>query len=130
MPPWVKIRIDLGLSMKNKNKKEWTNDYSVPTTTNFYFGTKTFNIILICLIILTGFLYLSQVNASAVKGYIIRDLEMKLEEAKVNYKDLELESQAHQSVGGMAAKAQELGMVGVENVEYIQLPGGEVAVVK
>ena len=124
----MKIRINLGPNMspriKNKNKNKQS------TNTTAFFGIKTWNIFLICLIILTGFLYLTQVNASAVKGYVIRDLEIQQEEIVLNSRKLELESQAMQSVGGIAAKVQELGMVTADEVEYFQLPGGEVAVAK
>jgi len=106
---------------KNKNKK---------TTTRVSFGIKTFNIVLICLIFLAGFLYLTQVNASAVKGYIIRDLEIKKEKLTRQNKKLELTSQALQSVSGVSTKIQELGMVNVDDIDYLQAPGGEVAVAK
>jgi hypothetical protein len=110
--------------IQNKNQNKGT------TNLVSYFSVKTFNIVLICLLVLTGFLYLTQVNASAVKGYIIRDLETKLEDTKLANKKLELQSQAMQSVGGIAAKVEALGMVSVDKVEYLQAPGREVAVAK
>ena len=109
--------------IQNKNTKQ-------NVIVSDYFSVKVFNIALICLIIMAGFLYLTQVNASAVKGYIIRDLEVKFEDSRLINKKLQLQSQAMQSVGGMMKKAGELGMVTGDNVEYLQAPGGGVAMAK
>ena len=110
--------------IKNQNKNKTVS------TVRVSFGVKTFNIVLSCLVILTGFLYLTQVNASAVKGYVIRDLEVKREEVNLENRKFELRSQAMQSVGGITTKIIELGMVNVDQVEYLQLPGGEVAIAR
>lgn len=110
--------------IQNKNTKQKT------TAASFFHNVRAFNICLVCLIILAGFLYLTQVNASAVKGYVIRDLQVKLEDSKLNNKKLEYQAQALQSVGGISAKAAPLGMVVADHVEYLQMPGGEVAVAR
>ncbi|MBI5621535.1 hypothetical protein HY933_01565 [Candidatus Falkowbacteria bacterium] len=110
--------------IKNQNQNK------IVDVSRVSFGIKTFNIAIICLIIVTGFLYLTQVNASAVKGYIIRDLEMKREEAKLANRKLELQAAGMQSVGAVSDKISQLGMVSADSVEYLQLPGGEVAVAR
>ena len=107
---------------KNTKQKEKTTRYS--------WSIKSFNIFMICLVVLAGFLYLTQANALAVKGYIIRDLEIKLDDAKVSNRNLELSVQKLQSVGGLAMKSDSIGMVETGEVEYLQLPGGEVAMSK
>ncbi|MFA6534092.1 MAG: hypothetical protein WCT37_02860 [Patescibacteria group bacterium] len=98
--------------------------------TSRVFSYRHLNIGLICLIILTGFFYLTQVNASAVKGYIIADLGAKLEAAQTENRKLELTSQSLQSVGDLAEKTKELGLVDAGQVEYLQAPGGVVAVAR
>jgi len=110
--------------IQNKNTKQKT------TYATNYFSVKSFNVFLLGLIILIGFFYLLQVNSMAVKGYVIRDLEVKLEDAKMNNRNLQLQSQGLQSVGGLATKTAELGMVTVDKVEYLQGPGSSVAVAK
>ena len=82
------------------------------------------------MIVLAGFLYLTQVNASAVKGYIIRDLELKIEEQKIISKNLELTSQEKQSVSSVVSRVTEMGLVSADQIKYLQAPGGEVAVAR
>jgi len=109
------------------NRIQNQNTKQKETGLNEYFSIKVFNIFIIGLIVITGFLYLTQVNASAVKGYIIKDLETKLEQEKVNTQNLELEAQAKQSVSNVAEKIQALGLVNADKVEYLQVAGGTVA---
>jgi len=95
-----------------------------------YFSLSTFNIAIICLLVAFGFLYLTQVNALAVQGYVLRDLETKLEDYKLNNRNLEIQNQAKQSVSNLKDKVTQLGMVNADQVEYLQAPGGKVAVAR
>jgi len=83
--------------------------------------------LILLLIFMFGFLYLTQVNATATKGFIIRDLEKKLETSKNNNLALELDVRNLQSVGGLQDKVAILGMVPVKNIEYLSSQSGVVA---
>ncbi|MFA5359123.1 MAG: hypothetical protein WC310_04900 [Patescibacteria group bacterium] len=109
--------------IQNKNTKQ-------KERRNFSLNIKVFNIFFICLIVLGGFLYLTQVNSSAVKGYILRDLEIKLEDAKSSNRSLSLQVQELQSINGLTKKIETMGMVPTTDVAYLQMPGNDVAMAK
>ncbi|MFA5076427.1 MAG: hypothetical protein WC480_03365 [Patescibacteria group bacterium] len=108
--------------IKNQNLKEER------AKTKWYrqikLSIKTLNIAVICLIICSGFFYLLAVNNSAIKGYEIRDLEIKLENAKFDNRKFQLQSRQMQSVDSVEDKINQLGMVNIGQVEYLELSGG------
>lgn len=119
--------LNLGLNMTDRIQNKKTKNQNKNQS---WLTWKNINVFLLLVIGLAGFVYLTQVNASAVNGYVIRDLEIKLEETKLNNSRLELQVQAKQSVGDVGTKVAVLGMVSADNVEYLQMPGGEVAMAK
>lgn len=84
------------------------------------------NIILICLIILAGFLYLFAINKTSSTGFAIKGLENQIEDMKYVNKKLELYSAEMQSLSRIQQDTQKMNMVAVTKVEY--LPEGSSAV--
>lgn len=113
-----------------------TNQYQNQNTTNRFFSATlirqyislpTLNVVAAIVLAVVGVLYLSQVNGTAVSGYQLRDLELQVEEAQRTHRQLELQRQARQSVSDVLASGAALGMVAVDGIEYVRLPGGTVA---
>lgn len=86
------------------------------------------NIILICLIILAGFLYLFAINRSSTTGFAIKGLENQIEELKYVNKKLDLYSTEMQSLSRIEQDCQKMNMVAVTKVEYLPVGSSAVAV--
>lgn len=84
------------------------------------------NIILICLIIFGGFLYLFAINKTSSTGFAIKGLENQIEDMKYVNKKLKLYSAEMQSLSRIQQDTQKMNMVAVTKVEY--LPEGSSAV--
>lgn len=85
------------------------------------------NIAAICLIMVMGTLYLVQVNRATTKGYEIRDLEKRINRLEENSQRAKLEIAELQSIDSIQQRIGKLGMVPVNHVEYVKLPGTSVA---
>ncbi len=77
------------------------------------------NLTLICLVAIFGLGYLVQTNDLATKGYEIRDLENKISKLQEEKSDLNLEALNLQSMGNINQKVNDLGMVLVNEAEYL-----------
>ncbi len=109
--------------IQNKNTKkicDWSSR-CIPTT---------INVSLLAVIVFVGFFYLTQVNAIAVKGYIIQDMEQQLEDNQLALRQLELTRRGHQSASTVMAKVDQLGMVPADQVEYVTVPSDQVAIAR
>jgi len=84
------------------------------------FKAKTLNVMMITLLISVGVVYLAQMNSLATKGYQIRELENEISELEQSRSDLELEALSLQSMGSVGEKVQDLGMIAVNEADYLQ----------
>lgn len=98
--------------------------------TRSFFGVPTFTTAALIGIVMMGFLYLTQVNALAVHGYVLRDVEDRLATAQASNRSLELQAQAHHSTDRLSTVATTLGMVKVDTVEYVRPSVGTVAIAR
>ena len=80
---------------------------------------KIINIILSVFVLTISVSYLIQINSLATKGYKIKELEGKILELKDKKNDLELESLSLQSMGTVKEKVDGLGLVAVNNPDYL-----------
>jgi len=83
------------------------------------FGPASLGFITIMLLSLLSLFYLAQSNEVATKGYLIRSLEQKKQEAVAENKRLQVEAARLRSISEIKNKAEELGVVPVKKLEYL-----------
>lgn len=76
------------------------------------------------------FAFIVQVNNSASKGYVIRDLEKKIEVLTRSNQQTELEIQQAQSLGNIQRVVKMIGMVPSDQVVFVDAKDGSVAFAK
>jgi len=86
------------------------------------------NVVVIVLILAMGTMYLVQVNRATTKGYQIRDLEKRIQTIEDNNQKTQLEIAEMQSLDSIEKRIEKLGMVQVDRIEYVKVPGTAVAV--
>ena len=86
------------------------------------------SLIIVGLIVISGTLYLVQVNYVATKGYQIRDFEQKINTLKDQNKKLSVEIIKLQSSVELEKKIRELSMVRVNQFDYLTRSDNAVAV--
>jgi cell division protein FtsL len=79
-----------------------------------------FNVLILALIMVFGFLYLFQINSLGTKGYEIRQLEQKIKILQVDNKALQLQSSNLSSITKIQKDAETLNMVPATEVTYIK----------
>lgn len=82
---------------------------------------------LTCLIVFVGILYLGQINVMATKGYELKALEVKKAELMKANKDLEVKVAEAQASENLLKRIDELQLVRVSNVSYINALSTNVA---
>lgn len=82
---------------------------------------RVINVLTVGCILAFGILYIGQVNAAATKGYAIRDLERQNERMRQDHERLEVEIARLRSLDSVTTREQFLGLVKVQNVEYIEV---------
>jgi hypothetical protein len=98
---------------KTKTKKREPSQWLVVT-----------NISLLVAILVVGSLYVFQVNHAAGKGYEMRDLEREVATLREKTRKLEIEMVNYQSMQYLQDKAEELELISVEGVEYLDVQEG------
>jgi len=86
------------------------------------------NIVVIVLILVMGTMYLVQVNRATTKGYQIRDLEKRINKIEESNQKAQLEIAELQSLDSIEQRMEKLGMVPVDRIHYVKIPGTSVAV--
>ena len=86
------------------------------------------NIVIIGLIVVMGMSYLVEVNRATTKGYKIRDLERQINQLEESTQKVEMEIAELQSLDSIEQREEKLGMVPVDRIEYVKVPGTSVAV--
>ncbi len=84
--------------------------------------TALLNIVIFCMILLTGFAYIAEINSVTAKGYQIRELEEQISELTVHNERMELEVATLQSMQNVNERIRMLGMVPSGGVDYL-VPG-------
>ena len=67
------------------------------------------------------------VNDIAIKGFVIKDLKVKIAELSEENKGIELKIYDLKSLEGISARALEMKMVKVDKIDYITVINGDVA---
>lgn len=84
--------------------------------------------ILFILLIIFGLAYFWQINSLSTQGFQINELENNIQLLKEENQKLELEAARQQSMLNIDEQIQELGLVAVNQVEYLRPVGPAVAV--
>lgn len=103
-----------------KEKKE-------KTTKRFRFVALNLKVVIIGMVILTGFAYLVQVNKVSTTGFEIQELEQKAGELKKENAKLELEAARLESLNTIEERVQKLNLVSTEKVDYLEIPDSQLA---
>ena len=85
------------------------------------------NKILISAIILSGVWFVITVNDLSIKGFVINELKLELRELKAVNEELSIAVMELESFEQIEERAQELKMVKVDTIEYIEVGSGAVA---
>jgi hypothetical protein len=112
------------MTIKNKNKiKNEKKQFIVKRL----FNLKSFNKLLVCLIIILGVSYMACMNDLAIKGFILQDLKSKSKKLTSDNNNTELEIMKLQAYENIDAKAKEMKMVQVDKIDYINVLSSIVA---
>lgn len=79
------------------------------------------------IIVVTGFLYIIQTNSIAVHGYTMEDIEKRVSDLKEQNEYLKLQATELQSIQHIQKKANGLGLIPVDKVEYLSGTASTVA---
>lgn len=85
-------------------------------------------IMILVAVCVSGLLYLVQVNALATKGYEIKDLETQASELKQKNKKIKLQITELRSTERLAKEVERLELIEVTRVEYLKANGTSVAI--
>jgi len=86
------------------------------------------NGVILAMIVVVGVSYLVEVNRATTKGYKIRDLERQIQGLEESAQKVEMEIAELQSLDSIEERVEKLGMVPVDRIEYVKVPGATVAV--
>ena len=81
--------------------------------------TKWFRYVVCGCMILTGALYIWQVNVSTSQGYVMRDIEKNIENLEHENEQLQQQIASLRSVDSVMTRTQMLGLVPLEEVFYM-----------
>ena len=102
--------------------KTWKTNNSCPTKSRKrekFFYLPWVNQFLLCTIIVCGIGYLISVNDISIKGFVLTDLKIQLEEKQKEQEKLKISSLSLQAMNNVEARAMELKMVKVDTIDYI-----------
>ena len=75
-------------------------------------------------------LYVVEVNGAAAKSYALRDVERRVDTLRTQATILQNEYVAQTSLRSISARAQQLGLVPVEQIEYLHQNGASYAMAR
>lgn len=79
-----------------------------------------FNVTALVIMIVLAVVYITQVNASVAKGYVLRDIEGQIRDLTLRNQQLQGEARSLQSLDHVSGAVQLLGMVPAEQPVYIK----------
>jgi cell division protein FtsL len=94
----------------------------------FALDTRTINLLLIAATVVMFVSYLALNNQASTKGFMIRGLEQRISALETERQKLELAVVTAHSMDTIGGGIKELGLVPVAAIEYVNAPGGAVAV--
>lgn len=109
---------------RRKTTKSRTSSRRNKKTSNFYI----FRLLTICILVGVGVFYLMQIGKSSTTVYEINDLKRQIKELTTKKELLELEAVKLQSMASINERLEDVKMVAVEKLEYIE--GGKSVAVK
>ncbi len=71
------------------------------------------------MIVISGIGYLASANDISIKGFVLSDLKIQLEEKQKEQEKLKISSLNLQAMNNIEARATELKMVKVDTIDYI-----------
>lgn len=81
-------------------------------------------IMIFCVIMfLAGIVYLYQVNSLATKGFEIKEIENKIQEAEKEYKQLQIKEIELRSMNNIEKATEDLNLVNSADITYLEMPG-------
>lgn len=107
-----------------KNAKENQNKKSRPCFFKKFLNLKFFNYALFILIASAGIFYLVGINDLTVKGFRLQELRGEIFILSNDMKGMEGQVMSLKSYNDLSAKARELGMVALGEVEYLTVMDG------
>jgi cell division protein FtsB len=91
---------------------------------------KNINCALLFSIIVLGVFYVININDVMVKGFVLQDLKKQSASLKEDEASLNAEISYLKSYNNLADRVKKLGMVSADNVEYLKVDGGTLALLK
>lgn len=82
-------------------------------------GSINLSFVVIFFLVLAGIIYMYSINASAVKGYKIRQAEKEISELKKSNEQLKIKEAELKSLYHIEEVSKDLDMVEVNNISYI-----------
>ncbi|PLX28088.1 hypothetical protein C0583_02550 [Candidatus Parcubacteria bacterium] len=83
------------------------------------------SIALLIVVFMVG--YVVSINDLSIKGFILQDLKVTINELQIENERYELEAMALESYENINEKAKKIGMVKVDNIDYFTVVDGVVA---
>jgi hypothetical protein len=106
--------------MENKKFHENYSNASLPKALNKnFFNLKIFNKIIFAIVIILGVSYIIGFNGLTIKGFTLNELKLEHNKIAEENKKLELEAMTLSSYGNISDKINNLKMVAVGKVDYI-----------
>lgn len=85
------------------------------------------NRILFILIIIVSVAYVLSINDLSIKGFVLNDLKGQIKEVTKENSQIEMQIAKSESNDNVNSRAQEMAMVKVDKIDFINLVGGKVA---
>jgi len=92
------------------------------------FDVRLVNLLLLFAILVSLVSYLALNNGVSTKGFQIRSLERKISDLEDDRQKLDLAAVEGQSMGTIDGRIQSLGFVPVSKLDFVNTPGGAVAI--
>jgi len=106
--------------MAKYNQKKFLQKYRL--------NQRSWLIIILVMVCLSGVLYLVQINALATKGYKIKDLDEQATQLREKNKKMKLQITELRSTERLAKEAERLELTEVTRLEYLKANGTSVAI--
>ncbi len=86
------------------------------------------NKMLACMIVVACIAYIATINDLSIKGFILQDLKTKVTQLEIDNEQYELRAMNLESYDLIDERAQKLGMVKVDDIKYVSVSNGAVAI--
>jgi len=111
--------------MKYKGKKQSLRQQRVALKRLAMSHTARVALFVFCVV--AGFLYIWQTNTVSTKGYMITELEQNIRQLEYENRKIEVEIAEKSSLTSVEQRLDDVKLVAVDHVEYVDVLGGAVA---